>query len=170
MPKFKLKKLLVLEANLDDMNPEWFEPLRERLCKAGALDVTLIPAVMKKGRPAVILQVMTDARSRDRLLKIIFEESTTLGVRSCPVERFEVEREVREAASSCGRVKVKIARDAAGRILNVAPEYESCRELSQKKKIPLKEVYAAALASPSASRRGYRGDSGKETTPFRWKR
>ena len=145
MNHFKSRKLTVLEANIDDMNPEWYEPLMERLFEAGALDVTLIPAVMKKSRPAVVLQVLTKPALQQKLLEIIFEESTTLGVRSTPVTRFELKREFKKVKTRYGVVTVKIGRDASGRVLNVSPEFESCRELAAKKKVPLKRIYAAAL-------------------------
>lgn len=141
----KKRKLVVLEANLDDMNPEWFPPLSDRLFAAGALDVTLIPALMKKGRPAVILQVLAEPRIRQELLRIVFEESTTLGVRSYPVTRYELKRELKKVKTRYGEVVVKIGRDARGRILNISPEYEACRALARRKKLPLKKIYSETL-------------------------
>ncbi len=125
------------------MNPQWFEPLMERLFEAGALDVVLIPAIMKKSRPAVVLQVLTEPRRQERLFGIIFEESTTLGVRSYPVTRYELKREIKTVKTPYGNVRVKIARDTNGKVFNVAPEFESCRALSRKKGVPLKKIYAA---------------------------
>ncbi len=141
------KKLLVLEANIDDMNPEWFGHLSELLFEAGALDVLLIPAFMKKGRPATVLQVLVEGRRREKILEMIFRESTTLGVRSYAVDRFELKRETQEVRTPFGPVTVKIGRDRKGRALNVSPEYESCRRLAVRKKIPLKKIYASALAA-----------------------
>lgn len=141
------RKLVVLEANIDDMNPQWFELLMERLFEAGALDVTLIPAVMKKSRPATILQVLTEPKRKNRLLKVIFEESTTLGVRSYIVERHELTRVVKKNRTNFGTVEVKIGRDGTGNVVNVAPEYESCKLLAKKKGVSLKKVYQAALNS-----------------------
>jgi len=145
MPPFKSRRLIVLETNLDDMNPEWYETLMDRLFKAGALDVTLVPVLMKKSRPAVVLQVLADERRQPRLLEIFFRESTTLGVRSHPVTRFELKRKIKKVKTIYGEVKLKIACDQKGKTLNISPEYESCRDLAKKKKIPLKKVYAAAL-------------------------
>ncbi|MBI3540552.1 MAG: DUF111 family protein, partial [Deltaproteobacteria bacterium] len=76
--KYQSKKLIVLEANIDDMNPEWYEPLMEILFKAGALDVTLRPVMMKKSRPGTLTSVLCSPTQRDKFLKILFEESTTL--------------------------------------------------------------------------------------------
>lgn len=142
----KKRKLVVLESNIDDMNPEWFGPLSEHLFETGALDVTLIPVQMKKNRPGVILQVLTEPRLRERLLKVIFEESTTFGVRSYPVTRYELKREIRKVKTPYGEVAVKIGRDARGRVLNISPEYDSCRVLAEKKGIPLKKIYQSAIA------------------------
>lgn len=141
MSRFRLKKLLVLETNLDDMNPQWFEPLIDRLLEVGALDVVLIPSIMKKSRPAVILQVLSEAKKQQDLLEVIFQESTTLGVRSYPVHRFELRRETRELKTPYGPIKVKVGRDTTGRVLNSTPEFESCLKLARKKKIALKKIY-----------------------------
>lgn len=146
------RKLIVLEANIDDMNPQWFEPLMERLFEAGALDVTLIPAIMKKSRPATIVQVLTEPKRRDQILKIIFEESTTLGIRSYAVERHELKRVVKKIQTEFGTVEVKIGRDGTGSIVNISPEYESCKLLAKKKKVPLKKIYQAALCSSNLDR------------------
>ncbi len=139
------RKLAILESNLDDMNPEWFEPLMDQLFKRGALDVWFIPIIMKKSRPAILLQVLCQPKKKKDLVGVILNESTTLGVRSYEVERFELQREVRKIKTPYGRILVKVGLDAQGRVMNVAPEYESCRQLSLKKKIPLKKIYAACL-------------------------
>jgi uncharacterized protein (DUF111 family) len=143
MSSFKSRKLIVLEANIDDMNPEWYGPLVERLFEARALDVTLIPVIMKKSRPGVILQILAEPRLREKLLEIVFGESTTLGVRSYPATRFELHREIKKVKTVYGEVLVKIGRDQKGRVLNISPEYESCKMLSKKKRIPLKRIYSS---------------------------
>src|SRR3989338_4172039 len=141
--KFHRRKLLVFECNLDDMNPQCFEPLMERLFAAGALDVVLIPSIMKKSRPAVVLQVLTEPRRQEKLLEILFSESTTLGVRSYPVDRFELTRKTKQVRTPHGALTVKVGADRRGRGMNVAPEYESCLKMSRKKRVPLKRIYAA---------------------------
>ncbi len=145
MIPFKSRKLVVLEANIDDMNPEWYDALSERLFEEGALDVTLIPVVMKKSRPAVLLQVLAVPAQERRLVSVILEESSSLGVRSYAVTRHELRRELREVPTRFGEVLVKIGRDTRGRVINVAPEYASCLRVSRKKKVPLKAVYREAL-------------------------
>ncbi len=140
----KTKKLWVLEANIDDMNPEWFGPLFEILLEEGALDVTLTPTLMKKGRPGQILSVLCATRDRKSLLQKIFEETTSLGVRAYEVLRFELKREAKTVKTPYGPIVVKIGRNAAGKIVNVAPEFESCRKAARAKRVPLKKIYAAA--------------------------
>lgn len=147
MRNFKSRHLVVLEANLDDMNPEWCEPLAERLFAAGALDVWFQPITMKKGRPGFLAAALAETKKRDALLQVFFEESTTLGVRMTAVERFELARELKRVSTPFGEVVIKLGRDAKGRILNAAPEYESCKSLAKKRGIPLKKVYQAALRS-----------------------
>jgi len=137
----------VLEANLDDMNPEWCEVAMERLFDAGALDVWFQPIAMKKNRPAFLAGALAEPKRRDALLKVFFEETTTLGVRVTQAERFELARELKTVRTPYGDVVVKVGRDAKGRILNASPEHESCKSLAKKKAVPLKKVYQAALKS-----------------------
>lgn len=139
--KFRSRKLLVLETNLDDMSPQWYEPLMDRLFKAGALDVVLIPSIMKKSRPAVMLQVLTEPKRQDKCLEIIFAESTTLGIRSYHVNRFELSRKLRRVKTDWGELMVKEGRDRFGRLLNQTPEFESAKALSYKQRVPLKKIY-----------------------------
>lgn len=147
MPKYKSQKLIVLEANLDDMNPEWCEILMERLFASGALDVWFQPIVMKKNRPSFLAGALAEAKKRDALLGVFFEEATTLGVRVADVERFELARELKRVRTPYGEVVVKVGKDARGAILNVSPEYESCKSLAKKKRVPIKLIYQAALKS-----------------------
>jgi len=137
---------LVVEANIDDMNPQLFENLGEKLLQAGALDVVLIPVQMKKGRPGMILQVLVYPPSLDDLLAIIFSESTSIGVRTYEVTKRMLQRESQTVQTSYGTVHFKVAR-LGDRIVNVSPEYEDCLELAQRQGRPVKEVYADALAA-----------------------
>jgi len=137
---------LVVEANIDDMNPQLFENLREKLLQAGALDVVLIPVQMKKGRPGMILQVLVYPPSLDDLLEIIFNESTSIGVRTYEVTKRMLQRESQTVETAYGTVRFKVAR-LGERIVNVSPEYEDCLELAQQQGQSVKEVYADALAA-----------------------
>jgi uncharacterized protein (DUF111 family) len=141
---------VILEANLDDMNPQFFEALTGRLLEAGALDVLLIPAQMKKGRPGILMQVLAHPDSVDGLLEIIFSESTTIGVRSYEVTKRMLQRESRQVSTVYGPVRVKVSR-LGDRIVNVAPEYEDCRALALQMSLAVKDVYAQAVAAFYAS-------------------
>jgi hypothetical protein len=151
---------LVIEATIDDMEPELFEALTEKLLTAGALDVLLIPVQMKKSRPGLILHVLAYPASLDELLRIIFTESTSIGVRTHEVTKRMLQREIAVVETSYGAVHVKLARLGA-QIVNVKPEYEDCRELARMLNLPLKDIIAAArhaawriLQEPPASQDG----------------
>lgn len=148
----------VLEANIDDMNPQWFESLLERLMGAGALDVYLTPIQMKKGRPGVKLGVILEEDRIGQALDIIFSESTTIGVRAYRVRRWKLGREEIPVMTSFGEVRVKVARKG-GQILNLAPEYDDCRKIARERGVPVKEVYQAALEE---ARRLFRGKGDAE--------
>lgn len=138
------EQLLVLETNIDDLNPELYEHVMERLFAAGARDVCFLPLQMKKNRPGVMLWVLGEIADRERLSAIIFAETSTIGIRSYPVSRFALQRESREITTVYGGVRVKFSRTPDGR-LHAAPEYEDCKRLAQAKNLPLKLVYEAAL-------------------------
>lgn len=133
-------QVYLLETNLDDMNPQWFEPLFQKLFTAGALDVSLTPLVMKKGRPGVQLSVLTPPQAKEDLITLLFQETTTLGVRIEKIARRVLARETVEVETPLGNVVCKIARNG-GKLLNVSPEFESCRRLAEKHLLPLKKVY-----------------------------
>jgi uncharacterized protein (TIGR00299 family) protein len=140
------ERVWVVEANIDDMNPQFYEHVSERLFAAGAMDVYLIPIHMKRGRPATMLSLMVDEPKLDGALGILFSETTTIGVRMHPVERRKLDREEATVATAFGPVGVKIAK-LDGRVMNVAPEYRDCLRVAEEKKAPLKDVYQAALAA-----------------------
>ncbi|MDI6777081.1 MAG: nickel pincer cofactor biosynthesis protein LarC [Syntrophales bacterium] len=131
---------LMLEANIDDMNPEFYDYLISELLEAGAMDVFLQTIQMKKNRPAVTLCVLIGPEDLDKFGKRIFAETTTLGFRVYPVTKYMLPYETIALKTSLGHARVKIVR-RQGKICNVAPEYEDCRKLARENKIPLKEVY-----------------------------
>jgi hypothetical protein len=137
---------IVLEANIDNMPPEWCGHLLERLFATGARDVWFTPIIMKKGRPALTLSVLCAAEDAERLGDTMFAESTTIGLRYRSVGRRVLGREVVEVETQYGPIAVKLALDGE-RVVNAAPEYESCRAAAQRCRVPLKEVYAAALTA-----------------------
>ncbi|UCH33041.1 MAG: nickel pincer cofactor biosynthesis protein LarC [Armatimonadota bacterium] len=138
--------LVVLETNLDDMNPEFYERVVERLFEAGALDVFITPIIMKKSRPASLLTTLAAPDKQAELLRILFRETTTLGVRAREVSRHCLDRDWVTVETPFGQVRVKIAR-LEGEIVTVAPEYEDCRRLAREKGVPLKDVYERARAA-----------------------
>ena len=139
-------EVLLLETNIDDMNPEFFGHVSERLLTQGALDVFMTPIYMKKNRPATLLSVLTAKEKLDGVLSTVFSETTTLGVRIHSVDRRVLARETISVKTTLGDVRVKVGR-IGGEVKTVAPEYEDCREIAASRGIPLKDVYEAAKAA-----------------------
>ncbi len=140
------ERLTVVETNLDDMSGELAGFVMERLLEAGARDVWLTPAQMKKNRPAVVLSALCDASVLPSVLDILLRETTTLGVRVQEVERLCLPREIVEVDTPYGSVRVKVAK-LGDTIVNIAPEYEDCRHRALQYRVPLKEVMTAVLAA-----------------------
>jgi uncharacterized protein (DUF111 family) len=136
-------EVILVETNIDDMNPELFDYACEMLLKQGALDVFMTPILMKKTRPAIMLSVLAPPDRMDRILSTIFAETTTLGVRIHRVERKKLVRETISVRTRFGEIEVKVSK-VDGQIKNVAPEYEECKEIAIRQNIPLKEVYDEA--------------------------
>lgn len=135
----------ILEANIDDMSPEWTGYAMERLFAAGALDVSLVPVYMKKNRPGVLFKVICSEQSRLPLTRIMFQETTTAGVRAYRAERTILTRKDGKLKTRFGIMKVKIFTD--GRKEHPVAEFEECRRVALKKKIPLKDVYEEVIAA-----------------------
>jgi hypothetical protein len=129
----------VLEANIDDLNPQVLAYAMERLIDAGALDVSLEPIVMKKGRPGNLLRVIAQPQDREALAQIVFAETSTLGMRLHTAERRVQARSFVDVETLYGKVRIKVAGDGG-----YAPEYEDCRKLAQESGIALKQVIAEA--------------------------
>ena len=142
----RAQSLVAIETNLDDMNPEFFEYLMDRLYMAGALDVFYTPIVMKKSRPATLISVLAEATQANALREVIFRETTTLGVRSYDVSRLCLERDWREVQTEYGPVRMKVGL-SDGEIITAAPEYEDCRRLARESGTPVKTVYQAAQSA-----------------------
>jgi pyridinium-3,5-bisthiocarboxylic acid mononucleotide nickel chelatase len=129
----------VIEANIDDSTPEVLGYAMERLMDQGALDVTLTPLLMKKGRPGTLLRVIAAPEESERLAGVVFAETSTLGVRQYPAERRVQARSVIEVETPHGKVRVKVSASGA-----FAPEYEDCRRVAQESGVPLRQVMAEA--------------------------
>lgn len=132
--------LLMLESNIDDMNPEIYSHLFPLLFEQGALDVYLTPIIMKKNRPGVIISVLCPATLVNQLEETLFLETTTTGIRRIPVNRSSLPREVRRVNTSFGPVAVKVVMHG-GAIIRIAPEFEDCRRIATERRFPLQEVY-----------------------------
>ncbi len=134
--------MVMIETTIDDMNPEVYDYVRERLMTAGARDVWLQNVQMKKGRPGVILSAIAAPEEQVEITAVILRETTTLGVRVTPVTRYEAVRESVIIRTPLGPAGVKIKRLAAGgEIVGISPEYEDCRRLAEQSSMPLSRVY-----------------------------
>lgn len=137
--------LTILETNIDDMNPQDYGHVYDQLFSAGALDVWTTPIFMKKNRPAVKLSVLTDGTRRDECARIIFRETTSIGMRIMPVlGRVEAARRVAVVSTPYGEVACKISAHD-GHIVSLSAEYEDCKRLAEEHKVPVKKVRMAAL-------------------------
>ncbi len=134
---------VLLETNIDDMNPQFFEPLSERLFAAGALDVWLTPVTMKKGRPATVVSAIVPEDRRATVERTFFLESTTLGVRATPLSRTRADRRFETVATRWGDVRLKL-RGWEGRVIGAMPEYDDCLRLSRESDASIREIWAEA--------------------------
>jgi uncharacterized protein (TIGR00299 family) protein len=137
------ERLLVIETNIDDMSPQLFGHVMERALASGALDCYSIPVQMKKNRPGVLLSILCRPDERESMTELLFRETTTLGVRCYEVERRALERETVRVETPFGAIDVKVAR-MNGRVVNVKPEYEQCREAALQTGEALRVVEEAA--------------------------
>ena len=135
--------LVLLETNIDDLNPQVYDHVMNRLFGAGALDVWLAPVHMKKNRPGVLVSVLCQAANEAALTEILFRETTTLGLRRQMTERRRLPREIREVQTRFGPARVKVA-FADGQVLRAVPEYDDCKHLAEANGVPLREVLAEA--------------------------
>ena len=140
------ERVLVLEAEIDDMSPQLYGPLMDRLLAAGAKDVYYTPIQMKKGRPGVLVTALGEPSRREALEEVFFTETTTLGVRRQEWDRTVLERERVMVETPHGPVAVKVGR-RGDRVYNAQPEFEDCRRAAEARGVPVKEVWAAALAA-----------------------
>ena len=138
--------LVLIETNIDDMNPQLFGHVMTRLFELGALDVYLTPIYMKKNRPGTLLGVVARRQDEPILADLILKETTTLGLRVQPVYRYTARREFKTVATPYGDVKVKV-KLIDGRAVQAMPEYDDCARLAQEQGVPLAQVYTAALSA-----------------------
>ncbi|MDQ3908322.1 MAG: LarC family nickel insertion protein, partial [Acidobacteriota bacterium] len=140
------ERLLVVETNLDDVSPQIVGHLMERAFERGALDCYFTPVQMKKNRPGVLVSILCRPQDRDQINQLLFNETTTLGVRSQEVLRRALPRESVLVETQYGAIRVKVARHE-GRVVNATPEYDDCRAAARNFNAPLRDVESAARAA-----------------------
>ena len=138
------EEVRVIEANLDDLNPQVYGYFVERALAVGALDVFTAPVQMKKGRPGTLLTLLCKPDRAKELMDLVFAETTTFGLRSYTAQRRVLPREWESVQTRFGEVRLKVAR-VKGKVLQVSPEYEDCRKLAEEKKVALREVMEEAM-------------------------
>lgn len=138
--KVSKDKKVVLETNIDDMNPEFYEFIIEKLIREGSNDAFIQPVIMKKNRIGSLLTVICDYKLKDKMIDIIFNETTTFGIRVNNVSRVKLDRESKQVKTKYGLIDIKIGR-YKGKIKTISPEYDNCKKIANEKKIPIKKIY-----------------------------
>jgi uncharacterized protein (TIGR00299 family) protein len=137
------ERVVTIECEIDDMNPQLFGPLMDRLAQAGALDVFYAAVQMKKGRPGTLVTVIAHPERRAAIAEVLFSDTTTIGVRYQEMLRDRLDREIVQVETPLGGIRFKVAtRD--GRVLNASPEFDDCARVAAERQLPLKEVQAIA--------------------------
>ena len=149
-PASEATQMVQLETNIDDMNPQFYGHVMDKLLAAGARDVFLTPIQMKKNRPGTMLGVIAFRRDEAALAELLLRETTTLGLRVQPIARYEAERELREVETAFGTLTVKL-KVLGGRVVQSVPEYDDCVRLANEHGVSLAEVYRAAAEAPTAA-------------------
>ncbi|MDI6829527.1 MAG: DUF111 family protein, partial [Armatimonadota bacterium] len=138
--------IIVLETAIDDMNPEFFELIIERLFRAGALDVFLTPIIMKKSRPGTLLSVICPTDKTDNVAQIMLAETTTFGVRISETKRRCLERNWKTISTRFGEIRIKVGIIDGAEIV-ASPEFEDCRKAAEAHAVPLRKVYEEAIVA-----------------------
>ena len=137
------ERVVVIETNIDDMNPQFYDYVMEKLLAMGVLEVFVTPVMMKKNRPATLLTVISTSEKLPSIISFLLRETTTLGLRWHEEERSRTDREIIPLQTKHGKIRFKIAR-WEGSVVNLSPEYEDCKRLALKKGIPLKDIFDEA--------------------------
>jgi len=137
--------LTVIETNIDNMNPEFYEYIMSLLLASGAVDVYLTPVIMKKGRPGQILSCLVPPNSQAAIISLLLSETSSLGVRLFPCQRYKLEREIISVKTDYGFLSVKIGHHPGNeRVMNIAPEWEDCKAAALQHNVPVKIIYDLA--------------------------
>ncbi len=146
-------KIALVETNIDDMNPEFYDHIMEQLFSAGALDVFYTSVMMKKNRPAVKISVLAPPAKREAVSHILLTETSTFGIRFTEMDRIILDRQHMEVQTPYGKVAVKVG-SMDGQVMHFSPEYESCKQIARKKKIPVKMIYDTVMQSAEKKLKG----------------
>ena len=145
MSDHDLNEVIVIEANIDDLNPQIYSYVMDKLLAIGALDVWLTPIIMKKGRPATQLSVLLHPGLQEKVTVILFTETSTIGMRYYKVKRAVAAREFMTVQTPWGDIQVKVS-SYQGQVCNIAPEFEDCKRLATAHNISLKKIQQVATA------------------------
>jgi uncharacterized protein (DUF111 family) len=140
-----LETIVQLETTIDDMSPQLYEPLMDRLFEAGAVDVFLTPVVMKRSRPGTVLTALCPRDRLDDISRLLFEESSTIGVRFTEWQRTILPREMVTLPTTYGTIQFKVSR-FEGRVVTVTPEFADVARIAREKALPVREVLDQARA------------------------
>ena len=150
MPGYETDTVTRIETNLDDVSPQVLGAVMQQLLAAGALDVWFTPVQMKKSRPGTMLSVLCDEAAMEKISDIIFSETTAFGLRTEKIQRLKLARRFETVKTRHGEVTVKLGFKGE-RLLQIAPEFESCRAIAEHTGVPLREVHLAALEAARAA-------------------
>jgi pyridinium-3,5-bisthiocarboxylic acid mononucleotide nickel chelatase len=148
--EYQNERMGVVETNIDDMNPQIYDYLIEKLFEMGVMDTFLIPVQMKKNRPGTLLTVLCSPAMVEKVAEFLFRETTSIGLRWRIDQRIKTHRKIENIETVYGSIQCKVSGIKDGEVLNVFPEYEDCKKIALEKKVPLKDVMQKALAAISA--------------------
>jgi uncharacterized protein (TIGR00299 family) protein len=137
------EEVVVIETNIDDMNPQFYDYVMERLLAMEVLEVFITPILMKKNRPGHLLTIICSSEKLSSVTKFLLRETTTLGLRWHQEGRAKTDREILTQETKYGKIRFKLAK-WEGKVVNLSPEYEDCKRLALEKRVPLKEVFEEA--------------------------
>ncbi len=147
------ERVVVIETNIDDMNPQFYDYVMEKLFAMEVLEVFITPVLMKKNRPGHLLTVICPSEKLPSVTEFLLRETTTLGLRWHEEERAKTDREILPLQTKYGRIRFKLAR-WEGKVVNLSPEYEDCKRLALEKRVPLKEIFEEARKESIAFQKG----------------
>lgn len=138
------EQLIQIDSNLDDMNPEIYPFVMESLFNAGALDVCLVPVQMKKNRPGIQIQILSEVEKAKHMREILFKETSTLGIKQQLIDRYSLPRRIDKVSTRFGLIRIKIAGEGT-KNQKISPEFEDCQKAARENEIPIQQVFQEAI-------------------------